>query len=241
MTLRMSKPSQVAAATDADLQPASAEHGVAIDPKVAERLARLEADKELVLRLGLLGFAGPEWERFVEVLAQYAIQVFRSWLRTGKVFVECRHKPVRRFSDADDIDEVTLEIVAAAIKAFREVVLIPGKWDASKGASLRTFFVGMCKLQFSNIYRRWLGETRRMPLQPERLAAELEHQRAPSIPVHVAVELRRQHTMLLGDTLERIHALGAMGYTKAQIAEIDGKTEGAVGARLYRAREKMKR
>lgn len=29
------------------------------------------------------------------------------------------------------------------------------KWDATRGASLATFFVGQCKFQFANIYKTW--------------------------------------------------------------------------------------
>ena len=94
-----------AASAVAALQPAEAS---GVDPHLEERLARLEADKELALRLGLLGYAGLEWDAFVRVLVEYGIQVFRAWLRTGKVFTECRHTgPRRRFRDDDEIDEIT--------------------------------------------------------------------------------------------------------------------------------------
>src|SRR4051812_12037468 len=113
MTKRWQRRRPRAASAAAALQPDGA---VGVDPQLEERLARLEADKELVLRLGLLGFAGREWDAFVRVLAEYGIQVFRSWLRTGRVFAQCRHTgPRRRFRDADEIDEITGEIVAEAI------------------------------------------------------------------------------------------------------------------------------
>jgi len=229
-----------AASAAADLQSSGT---IGVDPLLEERLARLEADKELVLRLGLQGFAGREWDTFVKVLVEYGFQVFRSWLHTGKVFTECRHSgPRRRFRDNDEVDEITGEIVAEAIAAFREDVLIPGAWDASKGASLRTYFIGNCKLRFANIYRRWVSETEGAPADVDdgKIRAELEHQRAPCVPVEVAAELHRQAPLLQRHTIKRINALGAVGYTKAEIATIDGTTEGAINARLYRARGKEK-
>lgn len=130
-------------------------------------------------------------------------------------------------------------IVAEAIAAFRKDVLIPGTWDPSKGASLRTYFIGNCKLRFANVYRRWISETRGIPIDDGTIRAELEHQRAARVPVEVTAELRRLAPRLRDGTIERINALGAVGYTKAEIAAIDGTTEGAINARLYRAREKM--
>ncbi|HEY0987803.1 MAG TPA: sigma factor-like helix-turn-helix DNA-binding protein [Kofleriaceae bacterium] len=236
MTTRW-KPRHRARVAAAALQPVEAS---GVDPRLEERLARLEADKELALRLGLLGYAGPEWDAFVRVLVEYGIQVFRAWLRTGKVFTECRHTgPRRRLRDGDEIDEITGEIVAEAIAAFRKDVLIPGTWDPSKGASLRTYFIGNCKLRFANVYRRWVSETSGIPVDDGTIRAELEHQRAVRVPVEVTAELRRLAPRLRDDTIERINALGAVGYTNAEIAEIDGTTEGAINARLHRAREKM--
>jgi DNA-directed RNA polymerase specialized sigma24 family protein len=226
-----------AASAAADLQRSDSS---GVDAQLEERLARLEADKELALRLGLVGYAGPEWDAFVRVLVEYGFQVFRGWLRNGKVFSECRHTgPRRRFRDRDEIDEITGEIVAEAIAAFRKDVMIPGTWDPSKGASLRTYFIGNCKLRFANVYRRWVSETRGIPVDGGTIRAELEHQRTPRVPIEVTAELRRLAPRLHDDTIERINALGAAGYTKAEIADIDGTTEGAINARLYRAREKI--
>src|SRR6266702_2035011 len=40
-------------------------------------------------------------------------------------------------------------------------VLKPGKWDPRRGASLKTFFVGACLLQFPNVFEAWLTEQRK--------------------------------------------------------------------------------
>jgi hypothetical protein len=40
-------------------------------------------------------------------------------------------------------------------------VLKPGKWDYHRGATLKTFFVGACLLQFPNVFEVWATEQRR--------------------------------------------------------------------------------
>ena len=55
----------------------------------AKHLQRLEADRDLYLRLALLSFEGPEWDDFAYVLAEYGYQVVRAWIRSEKIFDEC--------------------------------------------------------------------------------------------------------------------------------------------------------
>lgn len=54
--------------------------------------------------------------------------------------------------NGDTIMGLARETAAAALHFFRFKVLMKGKWDAAKGASLATFFVGQCRLQFANVY-----------------------------------------------------------------------------------------
>lgn len=110
-----------------------------------------------------------------------------------------------------------------------------------EGASLRTFFIGNCKLQFSNVYRRWAKETETRPgdVDDGKIHAELEHQRAPRVSVEVAAELRRQAARLRTGSIEHINVLDAAGFTNREIAKINNTTEGAINARLHRAREKV--
>jgi hypothetical protein len=109
------------------------------------------------------GYEGPHWRRFADVLAGYGVQVIRSWVVNGKIFLRCREKGIglnwglKR--TADDAQELANETVARAVVAFREKVLIPRCWTPEKGASLKTFFVGQCVFQFPNVYRAWEVET----------------------------------------------------------------------------------
>src|SRR5262245_13995142 len=85
----------------------------------AQRLAELEADKELVLRLGLLNFAGPEWNHFAHTLAAYGLQVIRAWVRKGEIFGKCLQKGLGGLTPldrtAEDAYDLASETVARSI------------------------------------------------------------------------------------------------------------------------------
>jgi hypothetical protein len=57
--------------------------------------------------------------------------------------------------DPDTVAELAQETVAKALRHFHDDVLVPGKWDSRRGATLRTYFIGQCLIRFANIYRRW--------------------------------------------------------------------------------------
>lgn len=61
----------------------------------AADLARLEGDRDLLLRLQLAGFAGEEWAFVEEALARYGFQVMRAWVVSGDVFTRRAEKGFR--------------------------------------------------------------------------------------------------------------------------------------------------
>jgi DNA-directed RNA polymerase specialized sigma24 family protein len=79
---------------------------------------------------------------------------------TGLIYDRCRQKGFglprldRDFTD-DEIDELKGETVAKALHHFRVDVLMKRKWDSTKGATLRTYFIGQCIIRFANVYRGW--------------------------------------------------------------------------------------
>jgi len=124
------------------------------------------ADHALVKELAAAGFEGPVFDVAVTEFASYAIAVLMAWMRTGEIFGKCKAKgrPVSGSTSdwsRDDRLEIAVETTARALKYFLGEVLVPGKWDHSRGATLKTFFVGACLLQFPNEYDRWAGEQRR--------------------------------------------------------------------------------
>lgn len=130
--------------------------------RAEERIDRLAGDRDLEAELRLTGFAGPNYIAFANEIARYGVAVIRGWIYRGQIFAEVARKsfgalPPEPHPGAmvDDAEGLADETVVRALEAFRTKVLLPGKWDSARGASLRTFFVGQCLLQFSNVYRVW--------------------------------------------------------------------------------------
>ncbi len=201
---------------------------------------RLEADKKLVLELALKGYSGPPWKLFANALAEYGFAVVRAWVADGKIFTECAKKgwPVRRAIarvPGDEIVELALETVGKAVHQFREKVLIPGRWDPSRGATLRTFFVGQCILQFPEVYRSWEREQCMPPMSV--LPGDLLSGSRP-VPPEAQVDLSRWLARSTTETPEFIPAAVAFGYSHAEIAKTLDTTVSGVEARLYRLKKR---
>jgi hypothetical protein len=129
----------------------------------AERVQRLAADRELVERIMWAGYLGPEWGKLRRALAEYGVAVMTAWIRSGRIFVECKKSGFggiakRRPDDDEEASGLAGETVAHSLGFFRDRVLIPGRWDWTKGASLRTYFVGACVRHFPNVYLRSYGD-----------------------------------------------------------------------------------
>jgi hypothetical protein len=137
----------------------------------ARQLDRLVADQDLVTRLGLQGFQGPEYDVFATELAKYGLAVIRGWLFRRVIFAKCRERgfgglpepPADALRDRDTVEELACETVAVALVHFRDDVLLVGRWVSSGGATLKTYFIGQCLIRFPNVYRRWLREVPREP------------------------------------------------------------------------------
>ncbi len=234
----------------------NAPRGVALKPRLAglaaefdssleaQRLAVLEADEALVNRLMWQQYAGPEWKMFVEALAEYGVQVMRSWVRTGRVFERCRAKRVRGIGslrifprEDDDACEIADETVALAIVAFREKVLIPRKWTPTKHATLNTYFIGQCLFQFPEVYRVWANHTHGPATQNRLLTAADAHLvQVPFGRPDRVVEFRRLWPLLGEHDPRRLEALVEMGGTQSEIANLVGLTLKAVELKLYHHR-----
>lgn len=135
-----------------------------------EHLQRLSHDIDTVMQLQLHHWSDEAWLPVADALAEYGVGVLKGWLYTRQIFDQvARHGfgALRRCPDSwllddngDTIEELAGETVAAALKVFKFKILMKGKWDATKGASLATYFVGQCKLQFANVYDHWYNDRR---------------------------------------------------------------------------------
>jgi len=228
----------------------------------ADRLSRLEADRDHVDELRETNFAGWKYEIFTADLAAYGIPVIRSWLRTRQIYKLSRARgrgvscddDVREHlaTHADDRLELTIEIVAHGLAFFRSYALVNGAWTPEAGASLKTFFIGSCLAVFPNTFRAWLKEhnagafPRGYAAHPATDASELDRLILPSHgdPAD-AVADQLWFVAELESMPERVrHAIAAVvlrdeDYTT--IAARLGMTTNAVKQMLYRYRAEARR
>lgn len=205
----------------------------------AGRVDRLAADRRLLDQLMLEGYQGPAWDAFAEALAGYAFQVVKAWLATGKIYLQChargfgvpRHRPRRL--DKDDRDELAAETVACALALYRKKVLIPGRWDATRGASLKTYFVGACLHAFPNVIKRWCKENE--PLPTGLLPEDGRLDRSPTALELLLVEERVES--IRDEPTRRIVQRTLEGEKQDDIGHELGLTARAVESKLRRLRE----
>lgn len=138
------------------------------EQRVAARLARLQADQELVERLRRDGFAGKEYEVFKTTLVGYGYSVMQAWIGNGQIFqlvqelgrpVTCSDELKQHLrDDVDDQRDLAADTVARTLEPFLDRALRHGGWDPAKGANLTTYFVGALKREFPNAFRPWARE-----------------------------------------------------------------------------------
>ncbi len=152
-----------------------------------------------------------------------------------------------------DAEGLADETVVRALAAFREKVLITGKWDPAKGASLRTYFVGQCLLPFSNVYKTWWrNEVRNYvtPWEPRSndpdAAAFEPEMPAPSIPSAdngdtARDELHRAFGRITDSRAKAAFYLHAIhGYNHQEIGQKLGISAKAVESAMARARVQVR-
>lgn len=202
-----------------------------------ENLQRLEADEELLLQLQLHGFSGRPWDRFAREMARYGMGVMASWIRRGVIYG--RVKALTGFGlgrrdgwpDAELCDDLATDTVVLALDYFRERVLRAGRWDASRGASLGTFFIGQCLYRFANVYTKALRAEINGQEHLEIPADEMAEEWFDPIRGIEAEVVARQD---VADALARVSTQRARealvlkhigGYTYEEIAERLGMTD----------------
>lgn len=220
--------------------------------ELREKLDRLQGDKALLEDLRADGFDGRKYTVFVTVLAKYGIAVIRGWIRSGVILAKVRERgfgglppeprPRAMNEDEDTAEELANETVALALVAFKDRVLVPGRWDPTKGASLSTFFVGQCLMQFGNVYKRWHTEYSGRPIAVEPDHHVLEsHIEDITHQTTVRDEARRV-LVLIEDPRAREafwrHAVN--GETFGSIATTLAMTEKAVEKMIARARKRVR-
>jgi DNA-directed RNA polymerase specialized sigma24 family protein len=214
----------------------------------AQRLARLEADQEILLRLSNEGFAGATWEALAFALVEYGYAVMIAWIVTGTVFVKIRERGLAGATLARprdgiphaEAEELARDTVAEAIINFRDRVLKTGRWDPALGASLATFFIGNCLLRFPNVYRHWyrIWETARLhsPLEDHESRPGRSDPEAQVLGAMSASEAFRA----LDPRMQAIVFLEILGYSLKEAAHLTGASYKSVESRRRRARQQLR-
>jgi hypothetical protein len=213
-----------------------------------ENAKRLLADHALVAELAAAGFAGPVFEVAETEFAAYGIAVMMAWMRTGLVFRKCKDmgRPVRDHRlqwSRDDRLEIAIETTARALRYFVDQVLRAGTWDPHRGATLRTFFVGSCLLQFANVFELWATEQRHWaqvndgePIPDDAVGGTDLQWADPTGDAVVRRRMVQGHLNRISDAKTRRAAWLVLGYgaSHAEAGEAVGLSAPAVEGRLYR-------
>jgi RNA polymerase sigma factor (sigma-70 family) len=201
--------------------------------------------------LAFTNFEGPIWDLTAEELAKYGMGVIGGWMYLGTVFEKCKSKghgglssPNRPFT-RDEITELTGETVAAALRHFRYDVLMKGKWDYRKGASLRTYFVGQCLMRFANIYRLWLRQETRHVRHPNEDEALLEfasrnHRASPADQAIDRLEVDDAISKIKKASVREAMIMTAEDMTQAEIAAALGVSEKTVERMIANQRKRFR-
>lgn len=227
--------------------------------RAAERFQRLAGDRELADALRASGYRGRDYDLFANEIAKYGWAVIRGWIYKGQIRGEVKRKGFgalepepRPGAMIEDAESLADETVVLALRAFRDKVLVSGKWDPAKGASLRTFFVGQCLLQFSNVYKRWRREELRSyaePQAPPSAAWADDFEETASTPVapdaseaaHVKEELRRAFGSIKDERVRSAFYLSVThGLTHAEIGKKLDMSAKAVESAIARARQQVR-
>lgn len=220
--------------------------------RAVDRLARLQADRDVVERLREGGFEGKEYEVLKASLAGYGVPVMLAWIRRREIYrltyehgrpVDCPDEVKEHLAqDVDDRRELAMDVVAHALEDFREHALVRGVWDPCRGASLTTFFAGAAVRAFPNRFRAWAREY-----------AEGRHMRLDDVVLDERLADDPADRVILVETLEEAltsagpvvgHALAERFLRDTEFRDIApdlGFTEAALIQRVYRWRKDQRK
>ena len=196
------------------------------------------------------GFSGPVYDHLIDRIIRHALPIMRRGLASGVIFRWCvdRNSQVKLWAPHDwcvgDRKELALDVVAEATLRFHNAALTGIGWLPHGGATLSSYFLGLCIDEFPNQFRLWLRARQRAQREANALedpAAQINvpGTRDPLAAVEISEEFRRRLGRLPHDQCEAI-VLQALGYTLEEIADRTGSTPKAVEGRIYRGRKRLK-
>jgi DNA-directed RNA polymerase specialized sigma24 family protein len=194
-------------------------------------------------------FTGPAWEAFAAALADVAVPFLTRWIVTGKINRLCAQKgitgtpEIANLPDGPAAAELAGLTAAEAIDRFRRRVLLTRAWTPERGASLLTFFINACLLQYRATLRRWVADEvfGDHCVEPAKLEPLFPDVADPSAVVLDGLTASAALAHLNNPYTARVLVLDAYGFKDDEIAQILGMTVGAVEQRLARHRRQLAR
>ncbi len=122
-----------------------------------------------------------------------------------------------------------------SVETFHANVLARNRWDADRGATLKTFFVGQCLFQLPDVYQRWRKSEALQPDGDLRIARDLEERgrRLDAGAIAVNGVHAREALDLIGDEeTKAMFELIAGGFSYDEIADMLDVSEAVVRTRI---------
>ena len=115
------------------------------------------------------------------------------------------------------------------------------RWTPDRRASLKTYFVNACILQFPRLYREWLDQRKAvrpagLEIDPDSGDSALD----PAITVVLRDEVTRMLAKIADPQVREVLVLRGVGYTAEDAARQAGLTPKAAEGRLARIRKDLK-
>ncbi|MFE3060843.1 hypothetical protein [Nocardia sp. NPDC059239] len=206
-------------------------------------------DAELVTAVAAAGFKGQLRVSLEHQLWLYGWRVLRAMVRDLSILrVHTALPPMSVSPDdyttlhnsAEHREELVIDTLALAVP-FMVEQLRKGRWDPQRSATLGTYFITACAIQFRDSYRSWhKARVRQIREGLAGIEAEVfDYEHRPD-PYDVVSDRFRLHRILKTATLEeRFICMGILAdRPRADIAEDMGITEKALEGRMYRLRQR---
>lgn len=235
--------------SDEDPVPQPINHRLQPVPDQTGLSDELAADAELIEFYRRLQFRGREWDQFIRELHSYGIARISALLASGAIFAKASkltrrtvHQDYRRIQDRDR-DELVMDSVHTALRAFVAKGIKGGGWSPRGGASLNTYFVNACVISFTDIYKAW--RKTQLAHLPEVAFEQLDEVKALAVAATYGTadtgfdRLNAALDRMSKDEID-IFAQIVQGYTHEEIAHKLGLSEKAVEGRVYRARQRIR-
>lgn len=209
-----------------------------------ERLAVDEHMVQAILDEGL----GRRRHKYLETeLIKYAAPVLKYLIYSRRIAIKC-HRFGRTIDESFDlqtfnsydVDDFIQEMMTNELPLFTKAVFVDRRWSPSGGASLKTYFVNGCVLQFPDIFRKWRRGQKRYPAWG--LSPDLgPPPRAPDPATSVANsdQVIRLLDKIPDQPLREVLVRRAVGYPAGEAAAQAGLSTKAAESRLSRLRRNL--